>query len=131
MLKKIQTEDGECIASLKSEKEIDAMKKELRSSKSLPRTLRWLEAVKDPTRFQLIYLLYRYDMLCVCDLANIVEVSSSATSQHLRKLRDMDLVQVFLVKQTMFYRLKNKQFLLFFTKFLDEEGRHERIKTGS
>lgn len=107
------------------------MKKELRSSKSLPRTLRWLEAVKDPTRFQLIYLLYRYDMLCVCDLANIVEVSSSATSQHLRKLRDMDLVQVFRVKQTMFYRLKNKQFLLFFTKFLDEEGRHERIKTGS
>jgi len=131
MKTRIMTDSGECVASVKSERELEMMKAEVLEAPWLPKTLRWLEAVKDPTRFQLVYLLYRYDMLCVCDLANILNVSSSAVSQHLRKLKDMDLVQAFRVKQTMFYRIKSQTFKRFLSRLVDEEGRYARIKTGA
>ena len=101
---------------------------DLATAQWLPQTLRWLEAIKDPTRFQIIYLLYRYHQLCVCDLANILNISSSAVSQHFRKLKDMELVNTTRVKQTIFYRLQNEAFVLFFTNIVHEDVQQERIE---
>ncbi len=103
-----------CQASIRTEEEIRTIQSELGESLSWMRhTIRWVEAIKDPTRFKLVYLLRRYEQLCVCDLANILGVSSPAISQHLRKLKDMDLVSTEREKQTIFYSLRSSEFITF------------------
>lgn len=128
MQRKILTEHGECHASIKTESEIESIRQELESMQWLPQTLRWLEAVKDPTRFQIVLLLYSYEQFCVCDLANILGISSSAVSQHLRKLRDMEIVSSSRVKQTIFYRLQSEPFAAFFKDLIPEEFKPEALE---
>lgn len=125
MKRKIQTEQGECFASIKTEAELEAIRMGLATSEWLLPTFHWLEAIKDPTRFQIVFLLYRYQRLCVCDLANILGVSSSAISQHLRRLRDMNFVSSQRVKQTVFYYLFDEDFISFFRGFVPEEVQQE------
>ena len=48
-------------------------------------------ALSDPTRLRILLALSRED-LCVCDLAAVTGVSSSAVSHQLRLLRDRRLV---------------------------------------
>ncbi len=103
-----------CQASIRTQEEIGTIQAELEESLSWMRhTIRWVEVIKDPTRFKLVYLLRRYEALCVCDLANILGVSSPAISQHLRKLKDMDLVRSTREKQTLFYSLRSSEFVTF------------------
>jgi ArsR family transcriptional regulator, lead/cadmium/zinc/bismuth-responsive transcriptional repressor len=49
------------------------------------------KVLSDETRTKIIYLLSRSE-LCVCDLADILEMSLPAVSHHLRLLRTMHLV---------------------------------------
>ncbi len=127
MQRKVVTEYGECRASIKTEEEIATIRMELVGAAWLSPTLRWVEAIKDPTRFQIVYLLYRYHQLCVCDLANILNISSSAVSQHFRKLKDMEIVSTTRVKQTIFYRLENEVFVSFFTGLLPEGSSEKEV----
>lgn len=50
-------------------------------------------ALSDATRLKLVIALARGQELCVCDLAHVVGASISTASHHLRKLRDLGLVQ--------------------------------------
>ncbi len=56
-------------------------------------------------RLRIVFALFREKELCPCDLADIIRLSISATSQHLRKLRDGGLVRTRRVGQTIFYSL--------------------------
>ena len=47
--------------------------------------------LSDPTRLKLVHALSRGE-LCVCDLASMLGVGSTAVSNHLRLLRSMRLV---------------------------------------
>ena len=51
-----------------------------------------LKSIADPKRFQIINLLLKYD-LCVGALANHLEISKAAVSQHLQILRKAGLVK--------------------------------------
>ena len=51
-----------------------------------------LKSLADPKRFQIINLLLKYD-LCVGALANHIEISKAAVSQHLQILRKAGLVK--------------------------------------
>jgi ArsR family transcriptional regulator, arsenate/arsenite/antimonite-responsive transcriptional repressor len=52
-----------------------------------------LKALSDPTRFRIVELLSRKDcFLCVNALSNILEVSASAVSQHLKILKQAGIV---------------------------------------
>ena len=57
------------------------------------------KALSDETRTRILYLLFGRE-LCVCDLADILEMSLPAVSHHLRLLRTMRLVK---------YRREGKQ----------------------
>ena len=120
MKQKTQTKNDACFASIKTEKEISAIQSEIANAKWIERNIRYLEAVKDGTRFKIVYLLLRHEQLCVCDLANILEVSSSAISQHLRKLKDMNFVSITRQKQMLFYSVKDNEFSKFFRSFNHE-----------
>lgn len=129
MEQKMVTDKGTCYASLKTREEIQAIQSGLWAAGWLSQTARWLEAVKDPTRFKIVYLLNRYDRLCGCDLANILEITNSAVSQHIRKLKDMGLVSYYRHKQTLFYTLCQADFIVFFCQLVpSEEVCHERIE---
>lgn len=123
--------NGLCRASIRSEDEVSAIQAELEGSgPEIEKTLRWLEAVKDPTRFKVVYLLYRHGGLCVCDLANVLGVTDSAISQHLRKLKDMELVSAERRKQTIFHALKDAEFIRFFVGLMAEETATDRGELG-
>ncbi|MBI4235501.1 winged helix-turn-helix transcriptional regulator [Candidatus Peregrinibacteria bacterium] len=65
----------------------------------------------DSNRNNIIYLLYKFHAFCVCDLANILDISVASASQHLRKLHDKGLVTTRKEKQTIYYVLSDKNFI--------------------
>lgn len=72
-----------------------------------------LSLAGNKVRLQILFLLQKEDRLCVCDLSDILEMNVSAISQHLRKLKDRDLIYATKEAQTIFYALnKDKSFIL-------------------
>ena len=57
-------------------------------------------------RLKILYLLSEETELCPCDLADILEMTVPAISQHLRKLKDAKIVKTRKEGQTIFYALK-------------------------
>ena len=50
-------------------------------------------ALADTARLKILYALKDGEELCVCDVAHVLGVSISTASHHLRKLRDLKLLQ--------------------------------------
>lgn len=67
-----------------------------------------LQLAGNKVRLKILYLLAQENELCVCDLSDILGMSISAVSQHLRKLKDRNLVQKERNAQTIFYSLAPK-----------------------
>ncbi len=64
-----------------------------------------LSLAGNKVRLKILFLLHRERELCVCDLSDILGMSISAISQHLRKLRDRNLIRPERRAQTIFYSL--------------------------
>jgi len=64
-------------------------------------------------RFKILFLLQRETELCPCDFADILGMSVPAISQHLRKMKDVNIITTRRDRQTIFYRIseENKAFL--------------------
>lgn len=60
-------------------------------------------------RLKILYLLEEEKELCPCDLSDILEMSIPAVSQHLRKMKDGNLIQTRRSGQTIFYSLIKEQ----------------------
>ncbi len=50
-------------------------------------------ALADRARLKILFALRSCEELCVCDVAHVLGVSISTASHHLRKLRDLKLLQ--------------------------------------
>lgn len=61
------------------------------------------KALADPTRIRILYNLSKRE-LCVCDLANILDMTQSAVSHQLRYLRNLRLVKNRREGNTVYYR---------------------------
>jgi ArsR family transcriptional regulator, arsenate/arsenite/antimonite-responsive transcriptional repressor len=68
-------------------------------------------ALSDPLRVQVIELL-RSQELCVCDLCEMLNVSQSKLSFHLKVLRTAGLVQSRQEGRWIYYRLNLAQFMV-------------------
>lgn len=81
-----------------------------------------LELAGNNVRLKILYLLHEEKQLCVCDLSDILGMTVSAVSQHLRKLKDRKLIETERQAQTIFYSLTKKFEKIFkpFFKILDE-----------
>lgn len=64
----------------------------------------------NPTRLKLLYLLETMGELKVGDLAELLDVSMSAVSQHLAKLKAYQLVKPRREAQTIYYSLTSHPF---------------------
>lgn len=65
-----------------------------------------LSLAGNEVRLKIMYLLKHENELCPCDISDILEMSVPAISQHLRKLKDANLIQFRKVGQTIYYSLK-------------------------
>jgi DNA-binding transcriptional ArsR family regulator len=62
-------------------------------------------------RLKLVWLINQ-EQFCVCDLADILQMSVPAISQHLRKLKDVGIVETFRNKQTIYYSITSTKKLI-------------------
>lgn len=58
----------------------------------------------DPTRIKILFVLFQSEM-CVCDLAEVLQMTQSAISHQLRLLKQMKLVKNRREGKTVFYSL--------------------------
>lgn len=81
-----------------------------------------LSLVGNNVRLKILYLLFEEKRLCVCDLSDILGMNISAISQHLRKMKDRNLIVTEREAQTIFYSLtiEYEKLLHPFFKILDE-----------
>ena len=66
----------------------------------------------DPTRIKILYALKEKE-LCVCDLAELLEMSSSAISHQLRVLRNNKLVKFRKEGRSVYYSLDDQHVICF------------------
>jgi len=64
-----------------------------------------LSLVGNSVRLKILYLLFEEKRLCVCDLSDILGMNISAISQHLRKMKDRNLLETEREAQVIFYSL--------------------------
>jgi DNA-binding transcriptional ArsR family regulator len=75
---------------------------------SFSRLSKVLSLAGNDVRMKILYLLEEENDLCVCDLADILEMTIPAVSQHLRKLKDGNILQTRRNAQTIYYSLKEE-----------------------
>ena len=83
-----------------------------------------LNLAGNKVRLQILFLLSQEQELCVCDLSDMLNMKISAISQHLRKLKDRNIVYTERKAQTIFYNLSEEYkniFSPFFELLIDNK----------
>ena len=104
-MKQIIIEGKVCVGPTFSRGEFALIKRNLAEQKGLVTLANVLDAAGNLQRLKILYLLYAHKELCVCDLAEILDLTDSAASQHLRKLKDQSIVKTRRSGQTIYYSL--------------------------
>lgn len=88
-----------------------------------------LELAGNNVRLKILFLIYEEKRLCVCDISDILGMTISAVSQHLRKLKDRRLIVTEREAQTIFYSLTKdyEKMLKLFFKIINENKILESI----
>ena len=82
-----------CIRAYRDEQQILRCKKQIEQvSTMIPDVAHLLALAGNEVRLKILLLLREEDKLCVCDLSDILGMKIPAVSQHLRKLKDADIV---------------------------------------
>ena len=70
---------------------------------------------------RILYVLHRVGELCVCDLADIFEVTQPSVSRHLKILREKALVEARRDAQTIYYSVcTDNAFARMLVEFFDQ-----------
>ena len=86
----------------------ECKKKLQKATSSFDKLSQVLSIAANDVRLKILYLLEEENELCVCDLADILEMTIPAVSQHLRKLKDGNILQTRRNAQTIYYSLKEE-----------------------
>ena len=100
-----------CVGPTLAAEEIAAIRKGLEFAPELEEAAELFTLASNSTRLKILFLLDALKELCVCDLAEMLDVSVSAVSQHLAKLRAYGLVTTRRDAQTIYYRLTDHAFV--------------------
>ena len=95
-----------CIRVLADVNQINDCKQDIeRIRKRTKQMTKLLALAGNQVRLHILYLLYREQQMCPCDLSDVLGMNVSPISQHLRKLKDAGMVVDKKVGQTIFYSL--------------------------
>jgi DNA-binding transcriptional ArsR family regulator len=104
-MRKVYIEGKLCVGPSFSKAEFALIKRNLAEQKGLAMLADLLGIAGNIQRLKILYLLHAHKEMCVCDLAEVLELSDSAASQHLRKLKDKNIVKTRRKGQTIYYSL--------------------------
>jgi len=94
-----------CIREEKNQFKIDQYEHLLKDNASeLNKLSSIISLIGNDVRLKLVWLISQ-EPFCVCDLADILQMSVPAISQHLRKLKDIGIVETTRDKQTIYYSI--------------------------
>jgi DNA-binding transcriptional ArsR family regulator len=96
-------EDG-CLVRMVHLDRVAIAREEAMRDQDLERLALVYKALGDPTRLKIVMALSRGEM-CVCDLAALLNLSESATSHQIRRLKDLALVKSRRDGQILYYSL--------------------------
>jgi DNA-binding transcriptional ArsR family regulator len=114
-----------CIRLFADEVQIKECKKKLKANNaSLCQLSRVLELAGNEVRLKILYLLEEEDQLCPCDLSDILGMTIPAVSQHLRKLKDRNIIEARREAQTIYYSLKEEHLKILkpFFKYINQQN---------
>ncbi|MCK4577516.1 MAG: winged helix-turn-helix transcriptional regulator [Candidatus Marinimicrobia bacterium] len=97
--------DRSCVRSKVNYPVLESAQHHLESLKDTPVLAHSFGLLGDPTRLKILLSLAHAKELCVCDMADILEMETSAISHQLRKLRDGGLVTNQREGSTIYYQL--------------------------
>jgi len=116
-------DNNTCIRLFADQEQIKNCKATLKiAQKSFNQLSDILSLAGNEARLKIIYLLEEEKELCPCDLSDILGMSVPAVSQHLRKLKDGNIVETRKEGQTIYYSLtkENLKILKPFFKHINE-----------
>ena len=96
-----------CETTIIDKRKVNQARKKLVDQKLADSLARVFKALADPTRVKIFNTLFNGE-LCVCDLAEVINLSQSATSHQLRWLREMNLVKSRREGKTILYSLTDQ-----------------------
>ena len=93
------------------------------AQKSFAKLSNILALAGNEARLKIVYLLEEEKELCPCDISDILSMSIPAISQHLRKLKDGNIVETRKEGQTIYYSLvqENLKILKPFFKYINQQ----------
>lgn len=98
-----EVNDENCVQPERSEDLLRSLRSEALGNERLVAMASYFDAASNETRLRMLYVLHRAGELCVCDLADIFEITQPAVSRHLKILRKKALVQARRDAQTIYY----------------------------
>ncbi|MEX0995595.1 MAG: metalloregulator ArsR/SmtB family transcription factor [Flavobacteriaceae bacterium] len=120
----------ECIRLFADKVQIDNCRETLQANqKAFGELSSALALAGNEVRLKILFLLEEENELCPCDLADILGMSIPAISQHLRKLKDGNIIEGRRKGQTIFYSLKKEQLNLLhpFFKHIVNHSKRETV----
>jgi DNA-binding transcriptional ArsR family regulator len=107
-----------CQSHETNEKTLEEMRSNLGNEEEIRALSNIFKALSDPTRLKIIYVLSK-SSFCVCDIAEILDMTQSAISHKLRILRDLKLVKYKREGKLVIYSLDDDHVLKLFQQGLD------------
>lgn len=124
-------ENTTCIRLFADQEQIMNCKDKLKTAqKSLGQLSNILALAGNEVRLKMIYLLEEENELCPCDLADILGMSVPAISQHLRKLKDGNLIISRKEGQTIYYSLTQENMKILKPFFKQINQKTEKLETA-
>jgi len=95
-----------CIRVLADENQIAACKQDMeRIEPEIEQVAKILNLAGNEVRLKILFLIYNEGEMCPCDLSDVLGMTVPAISQHLRKMKDGNLIKDNKIGQTVFYKL--------------------------
>jgi len=114
--------DETCVQPDRGEGLLDGLRTEALSNERLVALAAYFDAASNETRLRILYVLHRAGELCVCDLADIFEITQPSVSRHLKILREKALVEARRDAQTIYYSVcTDNAFARMLVEFFDEQ----------
>ncbi len=113
-----------CIRVYADQRQIDNCREKLQENAfTFSQLGKVLNLAGNEVRLKILYLLEEEQELCPCDLSDMLNMSIPAVSQHLRKLRDGQIIDSKRVAQTIFYFLKKEHLKILkpFFKYINQQ----------
>lgn len=126
-MKKAVVEGSICIGPHFSKAEFVEIRKNLAVKRGLNTLAQLLSVAGNPQRIRILSLLHTHKEMCVCDLSEVLGISVSAVSQHLRKLKDSHVVSSRKDARTVYYSLAKNLFTRSIGEFLSTEESKEQF----